>query len=65
MFAATAVLAVLWGAAAGAVAWAIRLPLGWTAPLAAGGHLAQATLFDDMPLWAAAVIGLSLLVLTC
>jgi hypothetical protein len=61
--AASAVLAVLWGAAGGALAWLFRLRLLWGVLLTAGGYLAQEVLFGPLRLRSVALIGLPPLIL--
>jgi hypothetical protein len=64
MVAAAAVLAVILGAFAGAIAWAVRCSLFWAALLAAGAYLAIEVLLGSASLAPAAVIGIPPLILT-
>jgi hypothetical protein len=56
--------AVIVGAFAGAIAWAVKRNLLWVGPLLAGGHLAATGLLASYSLKAAALFGIPALVLT-
>ena len=56
--------AVVVGAFAGAIAWAVKRNLLWVGPLVAGGHLAATGFLASYSLKAAALFGIPALVLT-
>ena len=64
MVAAAAVLAVIVGAAAGAIAWLLNARLLLLALVAAGVYFVDRVLLGSANLWSAAVIGMPPLILT-
>ena len=64
MVTSAAILAMILGALAGAIAWPIRCSLLWPALLAAAAYLATTVILGNAALWPAVVIGLPPLLLT-
>jgi hypothetical protein len=64
MVASAAVLAVMLGALAGAIAWAVKGNVFWAGVLAAGAYFAVAVLLESHRPVAAAIVGMPPLMLT-
>lgn len=59
-----AVLAIIVGASAGAIAWAVNRSVLWVGLLAAAGYVAETVLLGSSRLAAAAIVGMPPLILT-